>query len=106
MFLRALHAAPGFFAPFHVLSNTTIGSFPGDIADILRQKGGSLLAYHELDPDHMREAVAYKALTQVLEKPSHLCFHLHSTLVRSRCGGSEQLPLLWLGLSRCFVRIS
>ena len=26
-------------------------------------KGGKLLAYHEIDPDHMREAVAYKRLT-------------------------------------------
>jgi hypothetical protein len=73
MFLRAMDAAPGYFGPFHVLHNTTIGSFPSSIADALRQKGGALLAYHELDPDHMREAVAYKALTQLSEDAPKLC---------------------------------
>lgn len=73
MFLRALHAAPGFFGAFHVLSNTTIGSFPADIPDILRRKGGALLGYHELDPDHMREAVAYKALFALSAAEPKLC---------------------------------
>ena len=58
MFLRALSATPGMFSPFHVLLNVTIGNFPHNIADILRSKGGALLAYHEVDRDHLREAVA------------------------------------------------
>ena len=54
MFLRALQNAPGLFGPFHVMHNATIGAFPWEIVDTLAAKGGAMLAYHEVDPDHMR----------------------------------------------------
>ena len=63
MFLRALAAAPSLFGPRHLLHNCTIGVWPEGVPDILRAKGGGILAYHEVDPDHMREAVAYKRLS-------------------------------------------
>jgi pimeloyl-ACP methyl ester carboxylesterase len=83
MFLRALHMAPGFFGAFHVMSNTTIGNFPPDIAEILQRKGGALLAYHEFDPDHMREAVAYKALTKLSEASPKLCRFIDNERARA-----------------------
>ena len=83
MFLRALHTAPGFFGAFHVMSNTTIGNFPSDIADILQRKGGALLAYHEFDPDHMREAVAYKALAKLSEASPKLCRFIDNERARA-----------------------
>ena len=46
---------PDVFAHAHVVSNTTIGVWPEDVASILRAKGGSLLAYHHEDPDHVRD---------------------------------------------------
>ena len=63
MFLRALAAAPSLFGPRHLLHNCTIGAWPEGVPDIIRAKGGGILAYHEVDPDHMREAVAYKRLS-------------------------------------------
>jgi len=42
------------FSHSHVLSNTTIGVWPASIASILTDKGGSFLAFHHQDPDHVR----------------------------------------------------
>jgi len=83
MFLRALHLAPGYFSGFHVMSNTTIGNFPSDIPDILQRKGGALLAYHEFDPDHMREAVAYKALAKLSDESPRLCRFIDNEQARA-----------------------
>jgi len=73
MFLRALVLAPSLFGAFHVLHNATIGSFPLQIGEILKAKGGKLLAYHEVDADHMREAVCYKRLTALMQEQPRLC---------------------------------
>ena len=42
-----------------------------------------MLAYHELDPDHMREAVAYKALTQLNEDAPKLCRFIDNERARA-----------------------
>ena len=73
MFLRALSEAPMLFGHAHVLSNTTIGAWPEATARILEEKGGSLLAYHDVDEDHMREAVACKALSKLARERPELC---------------------------------
>ena len=73
MFLRALSEAPALFGHAHVLNNTTIGVWPEATARILADKGGSLLAYHDADEDHMREAVACKTLTKLARERPELC---------------------------------
>jgi pimeloyl-ACP methyl ester carboxylesterase len=83
MFMRALVLAPDLFGPFHVMHNATIGSFPPQIADILTAKGGKLLAYHEVDADHMREAVCYKKLTALMQHAPHLCRYVDNELARA-----------------------
>lgn len=73
MGLRALSEAPALFGHAHVLNNTTIGVWPKATAKILEDKGGSLLAYHDADEDHMREAVACKALSKLAKERPELC---------------------------------
>jgi len=73
MFLRALSEAPSLFGHTHVLNNTTIGVWPEETVSILDDKGGSLLAFHDADADHMREAVACKALSKLAKDRPELC---------------------------------
>lgn len=73
MFLRALSLAPTLFGHAHVLHNTTIGAWPEETATLLDDKGGSLLAYHDADADHMREAVACKMLGKLARERPELC---------------------------------
>ena len=89
MFMRALVLAPDLFGPFHVMHNATIGSFPPQIADILTAKGGKLLAYHEVDADHMREAVCYKKLTALMQHAPHLCRYVDNELARAASSASN-----------------
>ena len=73
MFLRALSLAPALFAHAHVLNNCTIAAWPEETARLLEEKGGSLLAYHDADADHMREAVACKMLSKLARERPELC---------------------------------
>ena len=73
MFLRALSEAPSLFGHTHVLNNTTIGVWPEETVSILEDKGGSLLAFQDADADHMREAVACKALSKLAKDRPELC---------------------------------
>lgn len=83
MFLRALQTAPDLFGAFHVMHNATIGAFPSEIVDTLKAKGGAMLAYHEVDPDHMREAVCYKALTTIMQQHPTLCRFIDNERARA-----------------------
>jgi pimeloyl-ACP methyl ester carboxylesterase len=66
--LRAMAKHPGYFSGKMILHNTTIGTWPLEIEDVVIRHGGGILAYHETDPDHMREAVAYKKLIELQNK--------------------------------------
>ena len=90
MFLRALAASPNIFAPHHVLSNATIGAWPGGVRDILARQGGKFLAFHEADLDHMREAVAYKELSKLAAEEPALCRYIDNAHARAR---GEELVL-------------
>lgn len=92
MFLRALSLASGYFAHNHVLSHATIGSWPAETARILAEKGGSLLAYHEPDPDHMREAVAYRELTALMGTHPKLCRLIDHEHERARATATATEP--------------
>ena len=73
MFLRALSEVPSLFGHTHVLNNATTGVWPEETARILDEKGGSLLAYHDADADHMRDAVACKMLKKLAKERPELC---------------------------------
>ena len=97
MFLRALQQSPDLFGSFHVMHNATIGAFPPEIAKILAVKGGALLAYHEVDPDHMREAVCYKALTELMQQQPKLCRYVDNELARAAGDPDHMNVRLWPG---------
>lgn len=82
MFLRALECAPLLFSHNHVMENCTIGTWPEKISSILRAKKGKFLAYHEVDADHMREAVAYRRLTAMMLDESTLCTYIDNERAR------------------------
>jgi len=60
MSLRALALDKTPFSGKFVFHNATIGSWLDDVLD-----DAKILAYHEVDPDHMREAVFYKHLKKM-----------------------------------------
>eukprot|EP00428_Durinskia_dybowskii_P018816 CAMPEP_0170208234 /NCGR_PEP_ID=MMETSP0116_2-20130129/3700_1 /TAXON_ID=400756 /ORGANISM="Durinskia baltica, Strain CSIRO CS-38" /LENGTH=974 /DNA_ID=CAMNT_0010458703 /DNA_START=66 /DNA_END=2987 /DNA_ORIENTATION=+ len=73
MFLRALMVSPDTFGAWHVLHNCTIGSWPPQLADILRARGGGIQSFWWCDPDHMREANVYREFSALMARTPELC---------------------------------
>jgi pimeloyl-ACP methyl ester carboxylesterase len=63
--LRAIAADPTPFSGKIVTHNATIGAWPSSLDARVASSGLRILAYHEVDPDHMREAVCYKNLKRL-----------------------------------------
>lgn len=76
MFLRALGKQPHCFAPFHVLHNCTIGTWPPSLAGQLSAKGGGLLVFWEANEDHRRDSNVYREFSILAADSPKLCvFH-------------------------------
>eukprot|EP00930_Biecheleria_cincta_P026209 TRINITY_DN18502_c0_g2_i2.p1 TRINITY_DN18502_c0_g2~~TRINITY_DN18502_c0_g2_i2.p1 ORF type:complete len:805 (+),score=85.67 TRINITY_DN18502_c0_g2_i2:352-2415(+) len=73
MFLRALQKSPSTFAARHILHNCTIGTWPKELAQFLRTKGGAIRSFWWCDPDHLRESNVYREFTALMEKTPELC---------------------------------
>merc|ERR1719353_2805981 len=73
MFLRALCADPETFAPFHVLHNCTIGTWPAALEGILTRKGGSIFVFWEADEDHRRDTNVYRNFSALAKEKPELC---------------------------------
>ena len=55
---------------------TCMSSWPATTEATLHAKGGRLLAYHSVDPDHMRVAVAFKNLSRLMAESPRLCHYV------------------------------
>ena len=79
----------------HPVSESVQSIKSEEVPNILRAKGGKLLAYHEVDPDHTRTAVAYKRLSALQTEErnalqNHILIFMTVLCVYS---GSRALPL-------------
>ncbi len=70
MILRAIHQQPHVFenAPL-LFHHTTLGHWPDSMTEALRAANVTILAYHDVDDDHLPQAVAYKKLQKLNSDP-------------------------------------
>lgn len=73
MFLRALQKCPSCFAPFHILHNCTIGTWPDKLGNLLTAMGGGLFVFWEADDDHRRDSNVYREFSRLASSSPNLC---------------------------------
>lgn len=56
------------FSGHFVFHNATAGNWVEEMTELVDGGRAKILAWHEVDPDHLKEAVAYKNLSKLADK--------------------------------------